>query len=825
LPVRGIPVVASGTYFPRVRHTANGRAKKAASIALRVLAGFVAVAAVFVGVTILVLRSDWGGERLRRQIVARVNAQIDGTLDIERLSFGGDKVQVWGVTLREPDGGIVARVARAEVDFVLLRVLRRELRLTAVTLETPIVSLVSDADGSNLSRATAARTPQKKKPIDRNGREGWVIRLDRFDLTNGDVSAAVVGQDDAAPTPNAHFAHLAVFASARYATGNGATDLTLRVSGQSERAPVGPLRLAARFAAHGDVRRFDADGELLGGTLKARGNLDTRHLEDADILVALAIPRQELAGSAWGPIRIDARAEPTKAPTLDMSIKVPGVELAAKDLGQEEPGVRGRLTVSDLAVTGKAIHALTGSGLRLGGRGEVAFGIERANGAGPAGLEGHAKGAFESLRFDETVVSRMTFDGRAARLSSRPGTASFDLAIASLSAGTTDIHGVALAARLHEQEVSATFETASPARVHLDLAGRFSEDRRVFDLTNLALAFPGERWVSEGVARLRFDEKEVSLSGFRLTSDDQVLAAEGARHGDRLSGHLALTNLRLGQLPTALIDPKMRLEGLLNVDVKAEGRVEEPKIGAVVDLKQAAYQGFSKIDAKLNAKLENDRMDGTVVVDAPFLAAAGTFELPTDLAVGEAIGVKLDIKHADLGQLMRAAERPPLADGRLNLKLRADGSADDPKVTVTMEAFDLKLKPPTAKTLATESVDLGKARVRLTYADRSARAEVDFASAHGGTLKIEASTRVDLSYPRVTRRRIVAAKLPVRGKLVARDLDAEWVAQLVPRLESMGGQVTADARLGGTVGDPQVIGDVRWKNGKVVATPAPPSPR
>jgi autotransporter translocation and assembly factor TamB len=297
---------------------------------------------------------------------------------------------------------------------------------------------------------------------------------------------------------------------------------------------------------------------------------------------------------------------------------------------------------------------------------------------------------------------------------------------------------------------------------------------------------------------------------------------EGARRGDRLSGHLALTNLRLGQLPTALIDPKMRLDGVLNVDVKAGGRVEEPKIAAVVDLKQAAYQGFSKIDAKLKAKLEHDQVDGTVAVDAPFLAAGGKFELPTALAAGEPIDVKLDIKHMDLGQLMRAAERPPLADGRLNVKLRAEGSADDPKVTVTMEAFDLELKQPAAKTPAARSVDLGKAHVRLTYADRSARAEVDFAAAHGGTLKVDATTRVDLSYPRVTRRRIVAAKLPIHGKIVARNLDAAWVAELVPRLESMGGQVTADARLGGTVGDPQVIGDVRWNNGKVVATPAPP---
>ena len=66
------------------------------------------------------------------------------------------------------------------------------------------------------------------------------------------------------------------------------------------------------------------------------------------------------------------------------------------------------------------------------------------------------------------------------------------------------------------------------------------------------------------------------------------------------------------------------------------------------------------------------------------------------------------------GQLMRAAEQRALADRRWNVKLRAEGSADDPKVTLTMEAFNLEVKRPANKAAcqAATSPDIGKARAR-----------------------------------------------------------------------------------------------------------------
>ncbi len=644
----------------------------------------------------------------------------------------------------------MAEIARVDVGFKLLRLLRKEVRVTTVAIETPLLTVVSDEDGSNLARATAPRKPKpreppkREKPTDRHGRDGWVIRLDRFDLTGGDIRTAVaVGSDR---VRKLHVAALNVFASVRYAIGNGSLDLGLRVAGRSALEPTGPLALALELAAHGDAYRVDADGKLLDGTLAAHGNVDTRHLGAADVLVALAIPRRELAGHTWGPVRIDARAQPSAAPTLDVLVKIPGVELTAKDQGREAVAVAGRLAVADLSLTGKAIGAISGSEMGpLAGRGQISFAVENA--------DFQAKGGFEMLRFD-----------------------------------TTTLEGIAVSARLHEQDVTAALQVSKPARVELALAGRFSDERRVFDLARLMLGYPGTNWALERPARLRSDDSELSLSNFRLVSKQQTLAIEARRRGEDVDAHLALTALELGQLPTSLIDPKLRLDGVLNLDVKAQ----------------------------------QQRVEATMGVQTSFLAATAAAKLSMEpLGPGAPMDVALDIKHLDIGKLMRAAGRPSPADGRANLKLRLDGSTDDPNLVLTVEAFDLELERGPA-----ESVDVGKARVRVTYADRVGRAELDFASARGGKLVIDASTNLDLSYPNPgTKRRIVAAKLPIRGRLVARNLDVGWVALLNPRVETVAGKLTADARLGGSVGNPEVIGDVRWKNGAAVATQPPPAGR
>jgi len=220
-------------------------AKAIGRIAAIVLGIVVAVLAFGVGSLMVVARTDWGGERLRRTVVARANHGIRGQLAIGRLRFGGDRLALSDVTLRDPEGRLAAQVARVEIEFRIAPLLRKELRVTHGLIEAPHVTAVSGPDGLNLARATEPREKPAPKPprppttlLDK---ESWVVRLDDLVVTDGEVSVASTADQNARVKKEVvHVAGLHVDLSARYATGNGATDLLLSLNGKSLREPAGP---------------------------------------------------------------------------------------------------------------------------------------------------------------------------------------------------------------------------------------------------------------------------------------------------------------------------------------------------------------------------------------------------------------------------------------------------------------------------------------------------------------------------------------------------------------------------------------------------------
>jgi autotransporter translocation and assembly factor TamB len=233
-----------------------------------------------------------------------------------------------------------------------------------------------------------------------------------------------------------------------------------------------------------------------------------------------------------------------------------------------------------------------------------------------------------------------------------------------------------------------------------------------------------------------------------------------------------------------------------------------------VELDGGRARSWSRVDAKLHATLADGRVDGGADVDAPFGALGAAFHLPVAAAkAGAPIDARVDVTRLDLGELLRGmtAAAPPV-DGRVALHLRLDGTADEPTINLEAQGKGLKASLPAGGASAGAETDLGQASLHLTYADRVAHANLSFASAHGGSLRADASAEADLGYPRVAHGPALS-RLPVRGQVTAKDLDVAWLAQFNPRVESLGGRVSADAKLAGTLADPRFIGDVRWKDG------------
>jgi len=799
--------------------------KRAAKTGLKVAGAIVAAIALLTGSTMLVLRTSWGSERLRRVIVSRVNDQIQGHFDIARLTFGGDRLALRGVALRDPDGRLVADVAGVDVAFSIVRLLHREMRVTTLSIDTPQLGLLSDARGSNLARATAPRRePPKRKaepPRRKTDREGWVVNLTHIEIKGGDVAMAVTPPGTAGAQPRLHLAALNFLGNVRYALGNGSLDLAARLDGESRVAPAGPLQLTAQAQNRGETLRSQIDGVLLGGTIHERTTLRGTRLENADGTVAAAIPAFSLAGHTWGPLRIDATTQVGGVPVLDVALALPGIAVSGKGGGSDGFSFDGKLALNDLAQAARAVGDLTGRALpALAGRGRIDVWCGGKMNDAPVSWSGRAKGGIEHLRVGENAIDGLTLEARTAHVAKSPDLADVEIHVASIHAGTTQLGAIALGVAVRGQAISAKATLASPEAVDLTLGGTLDAEPHSLALEFFTVRFPDALWAADGIAHVGFGGERLSLTNFRLRSQGQTIGIDASKTGDAIDAHLAVERLRLALLPRAVVDPSLRLGGLIDADVRASGTVAQPRVVARVELEGGRARTWSRVDAKLRATLADGRVDGSADVNAPFGALDAGFRIPVAIATaGAPIEARLDITKLDLGEVLHGvtATAPPV-DGRLALHLKVGGTTDQPTINLEAQGNGLTARLPAARAQtrttasASSETDLGHASLRLTYADREARANLTFASAHGGSLRVDANANADLGYPRVAHGPALS-KLPVRGQVTARDLDVAWLAQFNPRVESLGGRVTANAKLAGTLADPRFIGDVRWKDG------------
>jgi len=837
-------------------------AKTTGRIAAIVLGIVVATMALGIGSLMVVARTDWGGERLRRFAVTRANQNIRGHLDVGRLRFGGDRLILSDLQLRDPEGQLAAQVARVEVDFRLAPLLRKELRITHARIEAPHVTAVSGPEGLNLARATEPRNrPAPKPPAPPTNlldKEGWVVRLDDLLLSDGEmVVASTAGKEKAGRLREAvHISGLHLDLSARYATGNGATDLLLSLTGKSVREPTGPEALSAEVRRHAAGSHVAIDGALLGGSLRVRGDVTGPNADPAHttLTASVSLPRTKLEGFWWGPLRLELAAAPDTAPRLDFLAAIPGLELTAattsnspapapsstgpaavgKGASPSEPfTIEGRLALSNLATTGQAVERLMARDVPpLAGRGELTVTVDGATTRSPttpfAPWRARAKGLFERLRVAEATIVGLSIDGHATPLSTTTDDAALTVAAAAVESGATKLSRLHLDLRARDQNLTLAAGLSGPKPITLAADTRLDADRRGLALTRLTVVLPQATWASTQPARARFDENGTSLRGLHLEADGgQLLSLDGAttpanKTPARMNAHLE-ARIRLDLLPPPLLDPDLGVGGLLRAELTAAGEPAAPRASAQVRLEDGRFRRLSKIAAKVDATFADRALKGTLAVDAPAGAIDGSYNVPADLLTSAApLHVNIEATRVDLSALLSGLGMQAPADGKLTARLQMDGSAGDPRADLVLDGLNLRARPPASPTGGRPAapVDVGRVHVGVSYAQRIARASLELEAAHGGRARAAATTRVDLSYPAVTAP-IDLKRLPIQGTLVARDFDVSWVSPFSARIESLKGLVTADARLAGTVGDPRVVGDVRWKNGQVVTVQAP----
>jgi translocation and assembly module TamB len=253
----------------------------------------------------------------------------------------------------------------------------------------------------------------------------------------------------------------------------------------------------------------------------------------------------------------------------------------------------------------------------------------------------------------------------------------------------------------------------------------------------------------------------------------------------RLEGH--------GSAGAPAATMKLRLDG-------AAGR-RFPATDAMVDL-TVNEQGSSKVAATVSRRGQTlGTLDATV--DLP---RARLTQLPALAAAPLTVRAHIGPVRVQRRALPAVTERD--RDGTLTALLEArlqlEGSLRAPRLNLTATTSDVRI----------DGRPLGRAELVLRYQDARPELALNLATAPSGELHLTGSTELDLGYPAVLRP-IDLKTLPVTAELEAHELDLAAFSGLVRPVSAVAGRLSANARLRGKAGAPEVDGRLEWKDGRL----------
>ncbi len=620
-----------------------------------------------------------GGEWLRKLVVEKANATIEGALTIQGLSLHGSHLVLEGAELRDPDGETVARVSRLEVRLGLAPLIRKRIDLKLVRLDGPQISFDQDESGSNLQRAITERAPAPK-PEDKGQKSDLGLVVEDLEIARGVVD---VVQRSAGTSRHIHLDDLVAHGSAKMV--EGAAGARLEIAANVAAPFEGPFHLS--LDATGAGERKDARLALVLGTAKLAA---MAHMEDAR--------------------HADGRVESPLVPPEIVRAFVPSYPL-------------------------RAVTSLTAVARRNGD--ELSLHLDARAASATALVDGTFNLA--TKRSDRTAVtvrhvdlSELTDDGpssdMALSLVASGGGTSFDDVVGRLElivppspmAGETmgPVHVLATAKR---GELQLPELLVSVPGVRIEARGQGSKER---------LALRGRFVARQLTAFSRTLGKLVGAKGLSAKGQGQLDFA--------VAGPVDHPSVKAAGAFPLLTYQKSRVDGLaLNVNVPnvnapagvkarltARTLALAPKkvlraVHVVVDgtgqelTLDAAVHGYAELSLRAQATLDPDGHGGTldalslrypeanwtleapvhiasrarVLVVSPFTLRSGEEAISARLSMhGTKLDASLALRSLDLGRLPRAFVDPGLAlGGVLNLRVSAKGRSSKPDVEATVD--------------------------------------------------------------------------------------------------------------------------------------------
>jgi translocation and assembly module TamB len=786
---------------------------RVARIAAAVTLVAVAAVALLVGGTWGFLQTRWGGRAVRHFALPIVNRQLAGQLQLDRFGFGGDRLTLDGVVLRDPAGAVVARVERIEVGFSRLALLHRHVDLTRLAVVGPELWLVQDADGSsNLARALAPRspaatTPKPPAPPSPGGR-GLIVDLRRLALEGGHIDLRALGDGS---TRHAHLTALAIGGSAHFETGTqrAAIDLTV--------------------AAHG--LHLDARGDLDLRGLRALGPGLTIHARDLDLAqlyegaptsnlafdleargggpnpaaldgaLDFAVPAGRLGGEPVGPLHVAAQAARGDLRLSDLRLVLPGIEVTGGGHGSAAAlDAHLRVEASDLGALSAALAAWRLGDVTLAGRGR----LDLALGGSLAAPSLRLTGDLPRIRFGGSSLQSLALRAEVPNLRV-PEAADVDVTSPRAVLGGQTLRGLALALRATGPRPTINARSTGPFPLTLAVRGRRGSTPTNLTLDALDLRYPEARWSLARPARLDFADGQLSIAGFALRAGPERIEIDLAQKKDGLRGHLLVEQLDLARLPRVVVPAALGVGGTVDLDARLAGSTGAPRLDAKLSLAGGRVRGYRDLSLALEAHYASARATGHLDARGLGTAVSTRFDLPGAWPIRDRrapLHLELTLAETDLAATTKAlavAAGQPIASevrGRAHLSAHLDGSLDAPRLALAVGA----------KGLVVQNQPVGDVDLDVRgEGERPIEAHLKIANGGGAG----AQTTLDLSTPLSLRAALRRPPTPATLERVPFDLRGDVdrlplavLAQLAGHRDGVGGTLSTHLAFIGTALEP-----------------------
>ncbi len=529
---------------------------KALRIAGMTILVVLAIALLAIGGLWTFAQTDRGGRMIRRMAVERLDASIAGEVEIDRLRFGGDRLTLEGVVLRDPEGAEVARVASLDLTFSPWALLHRHLDVQRLEIRRPELRLVlGEHGGSNLGRALAPAQPSEAP-----------------------------AQPAAPPAPGGPNVIVDLRA---LAVSGGA--FTLRSSApQIDVAAIG-LEGSAHYDGPAQSLRTDLQLVTEGGRVDVQGAIDLATLRAAPSGLAVRVRDLDLAKlmrdtpTTAIDLDLDSHGDHTKA---DLRAHAPGAAVTghgALDAGRVEARVR--IEASDLAATARSLaRSHLAPPLALAGEGRLDLAL-----SGPLARPSlRVAGRIPRLTVAHDTVRDLTVSATVPRLDALTAI-DLDLAATRARLGGRELRGLAATVRASGPIIHADLRTKAPYPVALAASGRRLSPWSM-EIGKLVLRYPEATWSLARPTRISFRDDRATIAGLDLRARGQSLRADlqkGPRGGKL---HLIVSHLDLARLPRPLMSPALAAAGRIDLDLdlqfspaRLRGSLAAGALGATVD--------------------------------------------------------------------------------------------------------------------------------------------------------------------------------------------------------------------------------------------------